>query len=418
MDNSEKTNSSAETLNRNTAEGTAAANASAVDMAAGDFGAFDQGTILEDRAARDKKIVRTSVIGILANVSLAAFKAIVGLLVHSIAITLDAVNNLSDAGSSIATIIGTRLAARPADREHPFGHGRTEYLSAMVIAILVLYAGITSFTKSVKKIINPEIPSYTAPALIIVAAAVLVKIFLGRYVTKVGKEVSSDSLKNSGKDALMDAVISFSTLAAAVIYLTTSVSLEAWLGVVIALVIVKAGIDMLRDTLSRILGERADASLAREIRETVLSFPEVHGVYDLVLHNYGPDIYNGSLHIEVKETMDAGQIDELERQITVAVYLKNHVLLTAIGIYSMNTKNDHAAQVEKEIRDYVESDPYVLQMHGFYLNEKEKRMRFDVIISFDAPDRQAVYRQTVQHVQERFPDYKLEIVMDTDFCES
>lgn len=418
MDNSEKTNSSTETLNTNTAEGTAAANASAVDIAAGDFGAFDQGTILEDRAARDKKIVRTSVIGILANVSLAAFKAIVGLLVHSIAITLDAVNNLSDAGSSIATIIGTRLAARPADREHPFGHGRTEYLSAMVIAILVLYAGITSFTESVKKIINPEIPSYTAPALIIVAAAVLVKIFLGRYVTKVGKEVSSDSLKNSGQDALMDAVISFSTLAAAVIYLTTSVSLEAWLGVVIALVIVKAGIDMLRDTLSRILGERADASLAREIRETVLSFPEVHGVYDLVLHNYGTDIYNGSLHIEVKETMDAGQIDELERQITVAVYLKNHVLLTAIGVYSMNTKNDHAAQVEKEIRDYVESDPYVLQMHGFYLNEKEKRMRFDVIISFDAPDRQAVYRQTVEHVQKRFPDYKLEIVMDTDFCES
>ncbi len=379
---------------------------------------IDEEKILEERGSRDRKIVRTSLIGIFANIFLSGFKAAVGVLVHSIAITLDAVNNLSDAGSSVITIVGTKLAGRPADREHPFGHGRTEYLSAMVIALIVLYAGITSLTESVKKIIHPVTPSYTAAALIIVASAVVVKIVLGRYVKAVGKSVSSDSLVNSGQDAMMDAVISLSTLAAAVIYILSGVSLEAWLGAAIAAIIVKSGIDMLRETLSRILGERADASLAKGIKETVLSFPEVHGVYDLVLHNYGPDIYNGSLHIEVPETMDAGQIDELERRIAMAVYQKNHVFLTAIGLYSMNMKNDHAAEVEKAVRAYVLAQPCVLQMHGFYLDEERKTVRFDVIISFDAKDRRAVYQEIADHVKQMLPGYTLQIVLDTDFAES
>ena len=191
---------------------------------------------------RDKKIIRTSIIGIGANVLLAAFKAVIGLASNSVAIVLDAVNNLSDAMSSLITIIGTKLAAKEPDRKHPLGYGRIEYLSAMIISAIVLYAGITALVESVKKIIDPATPDYSTIGLIIVGAAVLVKILLGRYVEGVGKKVASDSLIASGKDALFDAVLSFSTLVAAVIYIFWHVRLEAWLGAIIALFIIKAGL--------------------------------------------------------------------------------------------------------------------------------------------------------------------------------
>ena len=236
-----------------------------------------------NEVTREKTIIRTSIIGIIANVLLAAFKAAVGLMANSIAIVLDAVNNISDAGSSLITIVGTKLAGKEPDKEHPFGYGRIEYLSAMIISVIVLYAGITSFVESVKQIIHPETPDYNAVSLIIVAVAVVVKILLGRYVKGVGKKVNSDSLVNSGEDATLDSVISASTLVAAGIFLIFHVSVEAWLGAVISAVIIKSGIEMLRDTISQILGERNDAELARAIQKTVMSFPDVQGAYDLVL---------------------------------------------------------------------------------------------------------------------------------------
>ncbi|MBQ1642046.1 MAG: cation transporter [Oscillospiraceae bacterium] len=368
--------------------------------------------------SRDRIIVRTSITGIAANVLLAAFKAVVGAISGSIAIVLDAVNNISDAASSLITIIGTKLASREPDKKHPFGYGRVEYLSAMIISVIVLYAGITSLVESVKKIIEPETPDYSAVTLIIVAAAVLVKIFLGRYVKKTGERVNSDSLINSGKDAVLDSVISASTLVAAVIFLLTGLSLEAWLGAVISVIIIKSGIEMLRETLSEILGERADISLAKEIKKTVLSFPEVSGAYDLVLHNYGPDNYNGSIHIEVPDTLSAAELDELIRAVTTKVYLEQNVILTAISVYSLNTKDEKAVEMRNRISSLVLSKEHVLQMHGFYVNEEKKTIRFDVIVSFDAKDRRAVYDEICSEVAALYPDYSLEIVLDTDFSES
>ena len=368
-------------------------------------------------AAREKTIVKTSIIGIIANVFLAGFKAVIGLMTNSIAIVLDAVNNISDAGSSLITIVGTKLAGKEPDKKHPFGYGRIEYLSAMIISVIVLYAGITSLVESVKQIIHPETPDYTAVSLIIVAVAVVVKILLGRYVKSVGVRVNSDSLVNSGEDATLDSIISASTLVAAGIFLIFHVSLEAWLGAVISVVIIKSGIEMLRDTISRILGERNDKELAKEIRHTVLGFPGVHGAYDLVLNNYGPDTWNGSIHIEVPDTYSADQLDQLIRSIQVAVHAAHNVILTAIGVYSVNTRDEETIELQKKVREIVFSHEYVTQLHGFYYVKETKTIRFDLVISFDAKDRQAVFKEAVADVQRTFPDYKLQTVMDTDFTE-
>ena len=251
---------------------------------------------------REKEIIKVSIIGIIANLFLAAFKAAIGALTNSIAITLDAVNNLSDVLSSIITIIGTRIASRKPDKKHPLGHGRVEYLSAGLIAIIVLYAGITSLVESVKKILNPSEPEYTNIALIIVAVAVVVKLVLGSYVKSKGKKLNSDSLVASGEDARLDAIISASTVVAALIYIFWDVSLESYLAALISLVIIKAGYKMISETLSEIIGERIDKDVIDELKQTIMEFEDVYGVYDVILHNYGPDTLIGYLQIEVLDT--------------------------------------------------------------------------------------------------------------------
>ena len=365
---------------------------------------------------REKIIVRTSIIGIVANVFLAGFKAAIGMLSHSIAIVLDAVNNLSDALSSVITIIGTKIAGKAPDRDHPLGHGRVEYLTAMVIAVLVLYAGITSLVESIKKIITPDSPEYQTVSLIIIGVAVLVKILLGRYVKSVGEKVNSGSLIASGSDATLDAVISASTLVAALIFIKTGISLEAYLGAIISLVIIKAGFDILKETLSQIIGARVDSDLSKEIKKTVASFPDVGGAYDLILHNYGPDTLMGSVHIEVPDTYTADRIDELTRAIQKKVLQEHNVILTAISIYSKNTKNDESGQVLSDIRKKVMEHPEVLQMHGFYMDPATKNISFDVVLSF-SKDMHDIYENIVREVQEMYPESKVHITLDTDISD-
>ena len=368
--------------------------------------------------SRDRIIVRTSIIGIAANVFLAAFKAVIGILSHSIAITMDSVNNISDAGSSLITIIGTKLSQKQPDKKHPWGYGRIEYLSAMLISLIILYAGITSLTESVKKIISSEIPDYSAVSLVIVGVAVLVKIFLGRYVKKTGESVKSDSLINSGTDALMDSIISASTLAAAIVYIISGVSLEAWLGAVISVVIIKSGIDMLKDTLSEILGQRIEPDTVNAVVKCMMQFPDVRGVYDLIFHDYGPDKINCSAHIEIPDTMTADQIDRLQNDIAVKVYKEYNIIITAIGIYAIDEKDPDVVNARSQVSQIADETEYVLQVHGFYLDKIKKFIKFDVIISFDAADRNIVYQQFVGKIQNAYPDYKIIANQDTDFSVS
>ena len=368
--------------------------------------------------SREKLIVRTSFIGICANIFLSAFKASIGFLSGSIAIVLDSVNNLSDALSSVITIIGTKLAGKPADKKHPFGHGRVEYITAMVIAIIILYAGITSLIESVKKILNPTIPEYSGLSIIILLVAIFIKIALGLFVKAMGKKANSDSLIASGKDALMDSIISASTVAAAFIFIIWKLPVEAYLGVIISIVIIKAGFETLRETISKILGERIESNIAKEIKSTINNVDkEIYGTYDLVLNNYGPDYHLGSAHIEVPDYWTADKIDEVSRKIAAQVYEKNNVVISAIGIYSVNTKENSAAQIRNKVSEIVMSHKEILQMHGFYVDEVAKMMRFDIIVSFDSLDMKQLFIHVVEDVKNAFPDYDVQVQFDTDISD-
>ena len=363
--------------------------------------------------SRDKVIIRTSIIGILANVMLAAFKAVIGLASNSIAVILDAVNNLSDALSSIITIVGTKLAGKLPDKKHPLGYGRIEYLSAMIVSGIVLYAGITSAVESVKKIIHPEKPDYSVTSLVIIAVAVGVKIILGRFVKAQGEKVHSGSLITSGSDAMFDAILSSSVLASAIIFMVSGLSLEAYVGAVISVIIIKSGIEMMIETLNDILGTRADRETTSEIKKILTAEKDVRGAYDLIIHNYGPDKNLASVHVELPDTMTVKEVDRLTRKLETKIYKETGIIMTGVGVYSFNTGDDEAARIRMDIYKRVLAHDWVVQIHGFYVDLETKEMTFDVVMSFDIePEKglQIIYDE----VCAAYPDYKIVIAPDVD----
>ena len=362
---------------------------------------------------RDKVIIRTSIIGILTNILLAVFKAVIGILSNSIAVTLDAVNNLSDALSSIITVIGTKLAGKLPDRKHPLGYGRIEYISAMVVSGIVLYAGITSEVESVKKIIHPEKPDYSIISLVIIAVAVIVKIILGRYVKAKGEQVNSGSLVASGSDAMFDAILSGSVLVSAIIYMRSGLSLEAYVGVIIAGFIIKAGIEMMTETLNEILGVRADKEKTDRIKELLSDEPEVRGAYDLIMYNYGPDKDFASVHLELPDTMTAKEIDKLTRKLERKIYRETGVVLAGVGLYSYNTGNNEAADIQKDIRERVMAHDWAVQFHGFYVDVEKKEMTFDVVMNFNIKPKEGI-QIIYEEVKKGYPEYDIQIAPDVD----
>ena len=363
--------------------------------------------------SRDKIIIRTSIIGIVTNILLAGFKAAIGLASNSIAVILDAVNNLSDALSSVITIIGTKLAARLPDKKHPLGYGRIEYLSAMIVSGIVLYAGITSAVESVKKIIEPETPEYSTVSLVIIAVAIVVKLILGKYVKTQGEKVNSGSLIASGSDASFDAILSFSVLASAVVFLMSGISLEAYVGVVISLAIIKSGIEMITETLDDILGIRADKETARKVKALLNEEPEVQGAYDLVLFNYGPDKDYAAVHLELPDTMTVDEVDRLNRRVEKKVYKETGITLVGIGVYGYNTGDDEAAKIRDHVRNMVMAHEWALEFHGFHIDVALKEMRFDVVMSFDINPKDGL-QEIRDEVQKAYPDYELLIIPDVD----
>ena len=216
-------------------------------------------------------------------------------------------------------------------------------------------------------------------------------------------------------DARFDAVISIGVLASAVVFITTGLSLEPYVGVIISLVIIKAGIDMIRETLNEILGKRLDREYLKEIRDTICEEEPVKGAYDLILHNYGPDRYIGSVHVEIPDTMTAEEIDELGRRIAEQVYVKHGVIMAGVGIYSVNTSDDEIIELRRNVTHLINQHEGVLQTHGFHVDREKKRVYLDLIMDYDLDDHQERFHGICEEIRQTYPDYEWVLTQDIDF---
>ncbi len=364
-----------------------------------------------DGTSREENIIKTSIIGIIANIILTLFKIFVGTVSGSIAIILDGVNNLSDALSSVITIIGMYLSSKPPNRKHPYGYGRIEYFTALIIAAIIITAGVESFIESVHKIISPTNVSYSLIAFVIMIVAIIVKLLLGRYTVKKGEENNSESLINSGKDASFDAIVTTATLISAVIFILFHINLDGILGAIIGIVIIKAGIEMILDSLSEILGKRVNEELSENIHKDVEKFDKVQGAYDLVLNNYGPENYIGSIHIGVDESLSGKEIYKLSREIQGEILKKYGIFLT-IGIYATNSKDPETQEIISSLSEICLSKKNIHQVHGVYVDKESNYIHFDIVVDFDVEDINEYKENLINELLKVFKDYKISIIID------
>lgn len=377
---------------------------------------YENQNLTANNSSREKIIIKTSILGIITNVFLAIFKAIIGYITNSIAVILDAINNISDALSSVVTIVGAKLASKAPDKKHPMGYGRIEYLSSMIVAAIVLYAGITSLVESMKKIIHPQEAEYSIISIVIISVAVVVKFILGKYVKRQGEKVDSGALIASGADSIFDSILSLSVFISAIIYMIWSISLEAYVGVLLSGFIIKAGIEIMMETINHIIGQRQDKEIPNKIKDLINEEKQVIGAYDLILFNYGPDKYYATVHLELPDTMSVAEVDQLTRRLQLKVYKKMEIILIGVGVYSYNTKDDEASRIRNDVQKLVLSHDWALQLHGFYIDIEQKNMRFDVIVSFEKDFKDAVEIIT-DEVQQKYPDYKILMIPDMDITD-
>ncbi len=364
---------------------------------------------------RQTEIIRISILGIIVNILLVIFKGIVGFISGSIAIILDALNNLTDVLSSVITIIGAFLSNKRPNKKHPYGFGRIEYLTSVIIACIVLVAGITSFHESFNKIVKPTTATYSIASFIIIIVAVLTKYFLGHFVKGKGNELKSSSLVASGQDAINDAYISFSTLIGAILSYFCNISIEGYIGLLISLVILKAAFGILKSTIDDMIGVRTDSKITDELKNELKSYKEVQGVSDLIIHNYGPNKIIATAHIQVDDNMTAKEIHRLTRRMTMDIYEETGIIIT-IGIYASNDKNEYKDilnNIKKIIKDYKN----ILQLHGFYVDDEKKIISFDIIFSFDELKPEIAVQEIKSKLKELYPKYDFNIIIDSDFSD-
>ena len=361
---------------------------------------------------RNKAIIKVSIFGIIVNVILVVFKMIIGLLSNSIAIIMDAINNLSDALSSIITIVGTKLSEKRPNKKHPFGYGRIEYFSSVMIAIIVLFAGVTSFKECLEKIFHPEISNYTITSLTIIIVAVLVKFFFGRYVKRMGNKLNSNSLVASGMDAINDSFLSLSTFIAAIISIIWNISLDGYLGIIISLFIIKSAIEMLKETVDDMIGIRSSSEITNNIKKIIGTYKEVMGVYDLTLHNYGPNKIIATAHIQIDDKLTAKDIHLLTRHIEIDIYNKYGIILT-IGIYASNNDKKYL-QIKKDIYNLIKEYSNIIEIHGFYVDEEYKIISFDIIFNFDEKNPKIVVDEIRNKLSSKYSEYQFSIIIDVD----
>lgn len=367
---------------------------------------------------REKEIIKTSFVGIIGNVFLVAFKAFVGILAGSVSIIMDAVNNFTDALSSIITIIGTKLSAKKADKKHPYGYGRIEYMTSTLIAVLILFAGGMAVYESIQSIIdhfqNGSMPSFETYSIVIIAVAIAVKIAIGLFFRKKGKKIESEALKASGMDALFDSILSTATLIGMIVAKFAGVYVEGYLGIAIGLFILKSGFGVMKESLSSMIGDRFEREYVVAMKEEINKIDGVCGCYDLILNSYGHNKNIGSVHIGVSEELTAKEIQAIERNISTLLYQKYHTIMT-VGIYAENPSNEISKTIFAKILDIIKKYPTVLQIHGFYVDEDVQSINYDLVISFDDPEPEETIQKIKKETELANNGYTVFIQYDQDF---
>lgn len=369
----------------------------------------------EAASVRTEYGVLASMVGIFCNVLLFAGKLAVGMIMRSVSVMADAFNNLSDAASSVIGFVGVKMAGKPADREHPFGHGRIEYIAALVVAFLVIEVGLTFFKSSIEKIRNPEALSFDLVSMLILLASVLVKFWLGQFNKKLGKKINSSVMQATATDALGDVITTLATMASILFFHFTNINIDGFVGLLVSLVVMWAGVGIARDTLEPLIGQPVDPKLYREITDFVESYDGILGSHDLIVHNYGPTRSLASIHAEVPNDVDIETsheiIDKIERDA-----VKKLGLFLVIHMDPVAVKDERVAELKEQVISVLQEIDSHLSLHDFRVVDGEEQINliFDVVVphSYTENEMKQLRRDIVEKVNQLDSRYQCVITLE------
>ncbi len=368
----------------------------------------------QDPNSREGVILTTSGLGVIVNVLCSVLKIVIGLAVSSIAVVSEGLNNATDAASSLLTIVGTKLAGKHPTEKHPFGYGRVEYLTSLIIAGLILYTGIESFTGAVDGILHPYEMELSFVITGIIAVSAVIKLFLGTYMIREGKRIDSGSLVAVGKECRADCIVSVMTIVATLVYLLFDLSLDAYAAVVTSLFIIKTGAEVLKDTVSELLGKPGDKALAQELYRVIREEPMVLNAADMMLHNYGPDAYSGSVNIEI----DCGRtVEEVYSNIhALQLRIMHEYQVTMVfGIYAVNNDRETLKELREYIARFVREQEHVRSFHALYIDPKNNDIYCDLVVDYSLRDWDALEEEFRTYMHERYPQNRVEVVIETEY---
>lgn len=367
-----------------------------------------------DPDKREDIISATSGLGIAVNVLVAALKVVVGLMASSIAIVSEGVNNAADALTSVLTLVGTKLAGKHPDEEHPFGYGRIEYLTSLVISVLILVTGIEMLKGAVELIFHPEELNISMLSLATVAVSAVVKFALGIYTIAMGKKANSGALEAVGLDCRNDSFVSIVTIASAIVFLVFGLSIDAYVGVFTSLLIIKAGVDVLKDTVSDLLGRPGEKELATELYRQIRKTPGILGAADMMLHNYGPDSYSGSVNIEIDHSKSVGEVYQFLHKLQLDI-MHEHNVVMVFGIYAVDNDHDYVKAVNKAVGKFVKDTDHVKSFHAVYVEPGTDKLYCDLVVDYELNDWDKLRADFADYMKEICPDKELMLTVETEF---
>lgn len=365
-------------------------------------------------AERTGIINRTAILGIVVNVLIAGVKIAAGLLASSVAIVSEGVNNAADALTSVLTMVGTRLAGRHPDAKHPFGYGRIEYLTGLVVAVVIIVSGVQMLIESVKLIFRPEELSISYVSLAIVAVSAVVKFFLGLYTIARGRVVQSDALVGVGLECRGDSYISIITIGVAVVFLLTGVSLDAYAGVVMSAIILKAGVEVLLKIVSELIGRPGEKELATKIYQLVRATPGVVGAADMMLHNYGPNAWSGSVNVEIDHAKSVGEVYAMLHELQLGIMHEEHVTMV-FGVYAVDDDHVETRRIRRTILEYVKAHEHVKSFHAVYLEPGTNRLYCDLVVDYELADWGALRADFLDYMKAKVPGRDVVLTVETEF---
>lgn len=358
---------------------------------------------------RYRNLIKYNIAGIVINLSLSIGKLAIGFLTHAHAVILDGIEGFSDIISSVFNILSAKIVAKKADKEHPFGYGRMEYLMSILVTIIIILFGLREIFESIEDIINPhEAPAYTGAVVLIMSISLASKLIYGVLLRKKGKEINSAALIMAGTDSMGDALTSVAILAAILIKDLFNFDIEHYLCIGISIMIIYTGIHMLRECVTKILGTSVDPEFKKKIKSMIIMEDSVYNVSNLVIHNYGESVYVGSVDIEVDKDMRAEEISKLSRRL-IEKSDELGLTLTAVGISGTDADSPEANRIWDEILDIVRRRKNILRAYSFAVDFGEKQISFSIVPDPNAPDRDAVREDLLKEIGNHFPDMTINI---------